>query len=230
MRRFVIGDIHGTYKALIQCLQRSSFDYENDMLICLGDVCDGWPETKEAVEELLKIKHLVMILGNHDYWTLEYAKTSIADPTWLRCGGDNTLESYNSAVPRAHVEFFENAELYYKLDHKLFVHAGIEIGVPIEDQGADVFLWDRSLFREAMMQYEAGIQEKLTPYEEVYIGHSPIHRMGYLTPIKSGDVWMMDTGAGWNGVLSIMDVDSKEYFLSDQVSTLYPPGSGRQKF
>ena len=45
-----MGDIHGAYRALRQCLQRAQFDDENDHLICLGDVCDGWPETKAVIE------------------------------------------------------------------------------------------------------------------------------------------------------------------------------------
>jgi len=49
MKTFVIGDIHGAYKALIQCLKRSKFDYDRDRLICLGDVVDGYPETKECI-------------------------------------------------------------------------------------------------------------------------------------------------------------------------------------
>ena len=39
MKTFVIGDIHGAYKALLQCFERSGFDYEKDHLIVLGDVC-----------------------------------------------------------------------------------------------------------------------------------------------------------------------------------------------
>ena len=42
MKRILcIGDIHGNYKGLMQCLQRSNFDYQNDTLISLGDVVDG---------------------------------------------------------------------------------------------------------------------------------------------------------------------------------------------
>ncbi len=66
MRTFVIGDIHGAYKALVQVLERAGFDYENDKLISLGDVTDGWSETAESIEELMKIKNLVYIKGNHD--------------------------------------------------------------------------------------------------------------------------------------------------------------------
>jgi len=56
MRTFVLGDIHGTYKALKQCFQKAGFDHETDQLIFLGDVCDGWPEVYEATDELLKVK------------------------------------------------------------------------------------------------------------------------------------------------------------------------------
>jgi serine/threonine protein phosphatase 1 len=37
----------------------------------------------------------------------------------------------------------------------------------------------------------------------------------------------MDTGAGWDGCLSIMDINSKEFFTSDPVPSLYPEDSGR---
>ena len=53
-KTFVIGDIHGAYRALLQCLEKSRFDYQQDTLICLGDVSDGWPETSQAVDELLE--------------------------------------------------------------------------------------------------------------------------------------------------------------------------------
>lgn len=50
-KTFVIGDIHGAYDALLQCLERSEFDYESDRLICLGDICDRRPHVKECVDE-----------------------------------------------------------------------------------------------------------------------------------------------------------------------------------
>ena len=36
-----MGDIHGNYRGLLQCLEKSNFDYDNDKLIQLGDVVDG---------------------------------------------------------------------------------------------------------------------------------------------------------------------------------------------
>jgi len=57
-------------------------------------VCDGWPETRQAIDELLKIKNLTYILGNHDFWTLEWMREGVAEEIWLSQGGDATVNSY----------------------------------------------------------------------------------------------------------------------------------------
>lgn len=87
MRELVMGDIHGSYKALIQCFERSGFDYENDLLIQLGDVIDGHPQAYECIEELLKIRHLIAIKGNHDDWFLEFTNTDF-HPYYWNYGGN----------------------------------------------------------------------------------------------------------------------------------------------
>ena len=105
MRTFVIGDIHGTHKALVQCLQRSKFDYAQDRLISLGDVCDGYPNVNQSFDELLKRKNLDLILGNHDFWAREWATRGIQEEIWLSQGGENTVASYGGkAMTSAQVE------------------------------------------------------------------------------------------------------------------------------
>ena len=228
MKKFVIGDIHGAAKALTQCLQRSSFDYQHDMLICLGDVCDGWPESKQAMDELLKIDNLVFVMGNHDQWALDWALTGTADGTWLKQGGESTIKSYADGIPETHISLWQRAVNYYLDENRLFVHAGIEPEAPLEAQGPNTFLWDRNLYRTAMARRLNGNQANITVHDEVYIGHTPIHKYS-LEPIHSCEIWMMDTGAGWEGVLTIMDIESKECFKSDVVESMYPIGSGRVK-
>ena len=228
MKQFVVGDIHGAHKALVQCLERSSFDYENDQLICLGDVYDGWPETHQAIEELLRIRNLVFILGNHDHWALEWATGGDTNAIWLSQGGAGTVKSYPEGMPKAHVDLLQSAQHYHLHENKLFVHAGIVPEVPLEVQGPSTFLWDRGLYRTAMARRINGNQERITPYDEVYIGHTPIHRYND-RPIKSCEIWLMDTGAGWDGTLTLMNIETKEMFISDKVDTMYPPGSGRVK-
>jgi serine/threonine protein phosphatase 1 len=226
LRTFVIGDIHGAYRALRQCLERADFDLDSDQLICLGDVADGWPETKASIDELMKIKNLVYVLGNHDFWTLEWMTSGYADDLWLTQGGRATVQSYPDGVPASHINFLEKASYYYETKNKLFVHAGFNPKLPIEKQSLNILLWDRSLARLALDFFLMGKEEKITSFDEVYIGHTPVL---YDNPIRSGDVWLMDTGAGWSGVLSMMNIDTKEVFTSDVVPSLYPGIEGRKK-
>jgi serine/threonine protein phosphatase 1 len=225
-RTFVIGDIHGAYRALRQCLDRCGFDYENDHLICLGDVADGWPETKLAVDELQRIQNLNYILGNHDWWALQWMLAGKIEPLWYDQGGKATIDSYRDGIPSDHLTFLSDAKWYHIHENKLFVHAGINPSVPLQDQDKNTFLWDRSLALMALELYDRAAETKLSGFDEVYVGHTPIP---YQAPVFSAGVWLMDTGAGWSGVLSMMDVITKETFISDPVPSLYPGFTGRTR-
>lgn len=221
-----MGDIHGAFRALKQCLERSAFDYEQDHLICLGDVADGWPETKQCIDELLKIKNLTYLLGNHDFWTLHWMEDGAADEIWLEQGGKATIASYEGVVKEEHLSFLKNALPYYESDDRLFVHAGIALDVPVALQSLQTLIWDRNFARTALELYSKDMSSNLTDYAEVYIGHTPVP---FSRPIKSGEVWLMDTGAGWSGVLSMMEIFTKEIFTSDPVPSLYPGVEGRKR-
>lgn len=248
MRTLVIGDIHGGFKALSQCLERSGFDYENDTLIPLGDITDGYPEVWECVEELLKIKHLIPIKGNHDDWFMEFINTDF-HPYYWTYGGKGTLISYlehsgqkgryfatgsgfktsleSKDIPQTHKDFFNN-QLLYHIDKKrrCFVHAGFNRHIPFFDQRKEDYYWDRQLWLDAL-EHKATIvgNEKFriaTKFKEIYIGHSPTTRWGTSKPMKTYNIINMDTGAGHSGKLTIMDVDSKFFWQSDSLSELYP--------
>ena len=129
-------------------------------------------------------------------------------------------------VPSEHIALLKEAVSYHLSESRLFVHAGIDREVPLHLQTRETFLWDRTLARTALNHYSQGKNEKLTPYDEVYVGHTPIP---YLRPIQACEVWLMDTGAGWNGTLSMMNIETKEIFSSDIVTSLYPGVKGRSR-
>jgi serine/threonine protein phosphatase 1 len=221
-RRFVIGDIHGAYRALVQCFERSKFNKQTDLLICLGDLGDGWPDVDKVFDELLSVRNLVLLLGNHDLWLLNWFETGEAPDIWLVQGGDITTKAYRSKVPEAHVALLKSARLYYILDNYLFVHGGFLPDIPIEHQDKEVFLWDRSLVKAALYYHQISEEVFLTKYNKVFVGHTPTINFHEIQPILAGGVCLMDTGAGWpGGVLTIMDIDSGECFSSEVVSELY---------
>jgi serine/threonine protein phosphatase 1 len=94
----------------------------------------------------------------------------------------------------------------------------------LANQTLQTFLWDRTLPHLALDDHQKNVSRRLTAYDEVYIGHTPISAP---SPIFASGVWLMDTGAGWSGVLSLMNIETKEVFSSDPVPSLYPEEKGR---
>ena len=223
MKIFTIGDIHGAYKALVQCFERSGFDYSKDRLIVLGDVCDGYSEVKQCFDELLKIKHCDYIIGNHDLWALDWATKGIKEDLWLNQGGRNTIASYDGQeMPKAHVDLLKNAHLWIEYNDKLFVHAGFDPKKPMAKQGLQILVWDRDLLGDAWKKYLRGeVDYQYTEFKEIYLGHTTTEMFHSLRPMNFCNIWALDTGAGWSGKLTIMDVDTHEYWQSDLTPELY---------
>lgn len=240
MRTLVVGDIHAGLKALKQVLERAEVT-EEDLLIFLGDYVDGWSEAVETVNFLIGLKsshQCVLLKGNHDELCHNWLKTGRDNPIWLRSGGEASVQSYRAApeaIKELHIQFFDHLDEYY-LDNKnrLYLHAGFtnQHGVTHE-YFSKTFYWDRTLWETALSlnpdlpkdspKYPA----RLKQYEEVYIGHTPVTRIGESTPHQAANVWNVDTGAAFEGCLSIIDADTKVFWQSDPVYTLYPGEAGR---
>jgi predicted phosphodiesterase len=226
MKTFVIGDIHGGHKALVQCLERSKFDYDKDELICLGDVCDGWQETPECIDELKKIKNLIYILGNHDKWLMDYFTNGSTPIIWVEQGGQATLDAYikNPEKIIEHRDFFNKASYYmHDEDVGLFVHGGILKNIPLNEHYLGDFMWDRSLAHRCFSSKDYKGDNR---FKEIFIGHTTTSFHSDV-PIHVGNVWLLDQGAGYEGKLSILNVKTKEFWQSDKVSDLYPDFRGR---
>jgi len=210
MKHFVVGDIHGRIEALQQVLKLSKFDYQNDKLILLGDVVDGGYNTYEVVEELLKIKNRIFVVGNHDVWFNNYFDTGYSLPEWETQGGENTKNSYikHLEIKEAHKQFFKKGWYWYNIDNMLFVHGGFDPLMGVENTDYNTLIWDRDLIKFAQ-------KHKIDKWSYVFVGHTTTQTYGSMEPVWFNNLCMMDTGAGWNGRLTIMDIETKDYWQSD---------------
>ena len=238
MKTFVVGDIHGAYKAFMQCLGRSAFDYHKDRLVVIGDVCDGYPDVVECFDELLKVDNLVFIWGNHDKWAYDFYRGitgGYAEPFWLKQGGSATFDAYAKigGMPAAHLEILKNAHV--ALEEKasgvlrLFVHGGIDPNKKLESQDPELCMWDRQLLHSAREKHNQKREDyKFGGHDEIFIGHTTTQAFAQTTlPLHFCNVWNLDTGAGWNGKLTIMNVETKEYWQSDLTPDIYGGIQGR---
>ena len=198
MKRYVVGDIHGMNTYLKKALEVVNFDYENDLLISLGDIVDRGPDVYDCVETLLKIKNKVVCLGNHDAWFIEFINTGVHPQNWLQ-GGYDTCNSYclrankeiilkfsdyitslePEDIPLSHKDFFRNMVPYHTTeDKKCFVHAGYDRKKYISQQGINTLTWDRTLIQKVVAFIRSNKDESahfddINNFNKVFIGHTP---------------------------------------------------------
>ncbi|NHF58855.1 serine/threonine protein phosphatase [Flavobacteriaceae bacterium TP-CH-4] len=240
MRTLVIGDIHGGLRALEQVLERADVSPE-DQLIFLGDYVDGWSHAVETVDFLLRLgttHQCIFIKGNHDELCHDWLIHRKDNPLWRQHGGEATMKSYSAASSTTierHKTFYEGLENYYLDDEtRLFLHAGFTNLKGVEfEYFSKTFYWDRTLWELSLSlnpdlsKDNSWYPKRLTHYREIYIGHTPVTRIGKTTPQNAANVWNVDTGAAFKGPLSIIDSDTKKIWQSDPVHLLYPGETGR---
>ncbi len=239
-RTFVIGDIHGGLRALEQVLERANVSVE-DQLIFLGDYVDGWSQAPEVISFLIQLKtthDCIFIRGNHDDLCYRWLKYGESNDVWLFHGGQNTVDAYANVpmnIRKIHEHFLSNLKGYHiDSENRLFIHAGFTNHNGVEQEYFEkMFFWDRSLW-EMVLAMDKNLQpgdkfypRRLSHYKEIFIGHTALSKIGESTPINAANVWNVDTGAAHKNPLTIMDIDTKEFWQSDPVFTLYPNEKGR---
>ena len=217
-RCFVLGDIHGRAPALIEVLDKCDFDKDHDNLIVLGDIVDGYPWVKECFDILDTIKNKIICKANHDAWFHNWLKTGQELPVWVHQGGYATLRSYdfdNKNVPESHVKMIETSKIYHIDNHNnIYCHGGFNPKVPIENQDSEFILWDRTLCKYAHNRYIQKNPVFIEPYNHIFLGHTSTMLFHSMRPLIMGNVVMLDTGGGDIGKLTIMNVDTLDYWQS----------------
>jgi serine/threonine protein phosphatase 1 len=221
MNIFAIGDIHGCLSELTlihkKILTHNNFNVKNDLIIYLGDYIDRGKNSKEVINQILKLKNnkikTVNLMGNHDEFMIDFLfnnKNNIKN--WLNFGLDQTIRSYDIEVvdfikdgfeddiidrlrkallgkmSEEHINFFKNLELSFSSEKYLFVHAGIDPKKKLEDQTKEDFLWSRS----------KGFFDKDFKSKKIIVhGHTPENEI-----VNNPHRINIDTGCYFSGKLS----------------------------
>ena len=209
-RIYAVGDIHGCYEKLMALMDKLDIDFDTDILVFLGDYIDRGPSSFEVVEYLVALKKLfpktVFLKGNHEEM-LENYLSGIDKMTYLVNGGQQTLDSYLSRprqpddplIPQEHLDFFNSLLLYYETENYIFVHAGLKIQVPLEEQTVEDLLWIRNKF----------IQTKHDFGKQIVFGHTPLPEP-LLQPNKIG----IDTGAVYGNKLTCVRLPELVFYTA----------------
>lgn len=172
-RVYAIGDVHGRLdllEALADAIEEdaSTNGTAESTIVMLGDLIDRGHDSAGVVQFALdwqKRRPVRVLMGNHEEMLLASFTDLGILAAILRCGGQETLLSYGidtrsealatlqqvqaamrGHFPSRHRQFIASFEDRVSIGDYLFVHAGIEPGVPTEEQSPRTLRWIREPF------------------------------------------------------------------------------------
>jgi serine/threonine protein phosphatase 1 len=208
-RVYAIGDIHGCRDKLtalhaLIAADLSARPVRSAILVHLGDYIDQGPDSAGVVSLLAAGPPIpgittINLLGDHERMLLDALGGDRAAATdWLWAGGKESLkswglpedqprESWETALPTAHIDWLRTLPLTHQEGDYLFVHAGIRPGIPLTEQSRD----DLLSIRQPFLSTEQDLGRI------VVHGHSSLPS-AQVTTNRIG----IDTGAGIGGNLT----------------------------
>jgi serine/threonine protein phosphatase 1 len=221
---FAIGDIHGSLEKLVALLKWCDAirGGTKAKYVFLGDYIDRGPQTQRVVELLIERRRLdpertICLGGNHEQMLLLASRLDRSDQdlmTWLKNGGEQTLESYSVDdpwdIPKEHLKWFASLPLFHCEHDRTYVHAGVRPGTPLNAQLQEDLLWIREPFLSSYESHEMFVVHGHTPVE------SPDLRPSRLN---------LDTGACFRGRLTAASFDTEKQptmFVNDLGTVSWP--------
>lgn len=201
-----ISDIHGEYEKLCAVLDKITPEKE-DTIIFMGDYIDRGAKSCEVVDKLIDLQNVcncVYLIGSHEYAMLHANLDDYYNYLFWNYGGDATARSYGNFdnIMKIHGEFFNSLKPYYLTDKYLFIHAGIRVGIPLEEQDLTDMVYIRSEF----------YNRKHNLPQKIIFGHTEFD-----TPQIQEDKICIDTGCGKYknaSLTAILIEDGKESFVN----------------
>lgn len=180
-RILVIGDIHGKFTKLMSLWRKLSVT-DRDLIIFLGDYIDRGNEVAETLKWILEQstkKNFIFLAGNHELIMLETFYGQMNKIDWLFNGGRETIRALSElkAEDKTFIDkildFAKDLSLYHEMtigDRKyVFAHAGIEEGIPLDEQDREFLIWARGEF--------LGREKGYNGEDVVIVGHTPIQAL-----------------------------------------------------
>ena len=204
---WVVGDIHGYYDSFVNLVSKLNLDV-GDLVISIGDMIDGGPESVGVVDFFIENDQFLAILGNHEQMLLDYwNKKSKFDLVSLKSDGfwasRNPLDRNKKL---AIVEYLSNLPTEVVLEKFRIVHAGYRdfpYSSSLDEQSDEDRLWSRDIFT---VRYP--FDQKRT----IIVGHTIIQNFG-LT--EDNSVWRSEVLLE-DGRDSAIGIDSGIKLRSDQ--------------
>ncbi|KAH8619769.1 putative Calcineurin like phosphoesterase [Trypanosoma vivax] len=144
-RYIIVGDVHGCPEQLEQLLLKVNFKQGEDCLIHVGDLVNKGPDSL-AVVQLVQRLGGIGVLGNHDY-TLLNCIARVREGHCKQRDVSDPVMRLASTFPRECEEYLRSLPHILRIPqyNVLVVHAGLNVGLPLEEQNVHEIMHLRRL-------------------------------------------------------------------------------------
>ena len=163
---FAVGDVHGCLEKLQRLVEACEAHAAGRpaRFVFLGDYIDRGPDSRGVIEFLMRWQlaqpdTVVCLRGNHEQLALDAHADERAMPAWLQNSGATTQENYGRTGGRispAHLVWLAALPLCHDDGLRFFVHAGVDLEVPLREQAPEVMLWMREPFLSRSDEVDCG--------------------------------------------------------------------------
>ncbi|MDH0033061.1 MULTISPECIES: metallophosphoesterase [unclassified Acinetobacter] len=214
-RLFVIGDLHGCYTLLMNKLAALEFNFQQDLLVSVGDLVDRGNENLECLS-LIDEPWFKAIRGNHEQMCIEATVDDEMEEMHAYHGGA-WLYQLPLNQQETIIEQCRNLPIILEIHHNQktygFVHADIHINdweefkqevlknnyfIKGEQSAMQIALWHRGRVR--FSKYNPAYK-MVTGVDEIYFGHTVVKE-----PIQHENCFFIDTGAVFGGSLTVLEI------------------------
>ena len=151
---FAVGDIHGCLDKLDRLLAacEAHAGARPARYVFLGDYIDRGPHSRGVIERLMAEQAarpgtVVCLRGNHEQMAVDAHARASAVPLWLANNALSTLRNYDGRrISPEHLAWLEALPFCHDDGLRFFVHAGIDLTVPLAAQAPEVMVWMREPF------------------------------------------------------------------------------------
>ena len=189
-RDFVIGDLHGCYKHLMDKLLDVNFNEEVDRVFSVGDLVDRGPESLECLR-LTKEPWFHAVMGNHEDMMFNVYCKKWNPRLWFMNGGmwsDSLTEAEQIELKGLCDSLIATMPHMITVGYIGIIHAEPPSVWP-EREFSESMIWGRTIHGKGEPVYVSGV-------EKVYVGHTIVE-----DPIALGDINFIDTGCFATGKL-----------------------------
>lgn len=206
-RDLAVGDIHGHFDRLQQCLDAVGFNPHKDRLFSVGDLVDRGPLSRAALH-WLEQPWFHAVQGNHESLAISLVRGGRLDLSMYRAAGGGWFIDSTAVEQLRFVERFEQMPIALQVESPSGPIGLLHADCPFDDWSTlrtwleldddpdvlETCLWSRRRLKQADITPVKGLRALL-------VGHTTVQSVRQL-----GNVWHLDTGGWASGHFSLIDL------------------------